>query len=405
MFNLIKSKRSGNSKIRNKLIQKIRSTKKTNLISDVGRSINDGDGNFKSLYFDTILKTLGKEKAFSVVDKDVPFDHDFKVNDINAGFIYDSLDQKEIILRAQVLDTFKKIKGSGIFTEAELINIKYAFHKFFHQYKIWNRFLNEQNAITKCYFVCHYHKEGQILALKEHSIECIELQHGLIAPQDIFYVFPKSISVIKDRALFADKIYTFGSFWNDVLLEGGEYNKDQIGIIGYYLFNDFGKYKDESGSLKKMIGEKTSILITTQTHIHSYFIAFVKKMIQLLGDRKKEFIVLLKPHPAEDINLYKNAFSSDEDVHVLQYPVPVLFENTDIHISVYSTTLYEALRYNIPNLVFKAPRCEDYVDEILRSGIAKEIVLPDDILNFNKDSNKKNVTNYFYEPYNKNLLN
>lgn len=374
------------------------------LISDVGRSVNDGQGNFKSIYFDTIIKSIGQEKLVNIVDKEVNFSYDINMLEIEQFFMYLPLTNEEFKLRLEVIKTFKRIVDSAIFTDYELKNIKYAFHKFFHQYKVWTRLLKELPTLTKCYFVCHYHKEGQILALKNKNIECIELQHGLIAPQDIFYIFPNSINSIRKNALFADKIYLFGEYWKNVLLKGSEYDSNQIKIIGYYLYDDFTKYVKERKILNEIILDKKVILITTQTFIHKGYIEFAIALSKEIEQMNLPYIIIIKPHPAENQEIYRDAFVDSEIIKVLQYPLTILLERVDLHISIYSTTLYDALRYNIKNYVFKVKGCEDYVNEIVESGVAQEIIDPKEIFNDNKNMTPLQ-SELFYEKFNKALLN
>ena len=401
---MIKRKKSNKSQT-NAFFDKIKTFKYVEyLISDVGRSVNDGQGTFKSIYFDNIIKSIGQEKLVNIVDKEVNFSYDFNVLDIEQFFMHLPLTHEEFKLRLEVIKTFKRIADSSIFTDYELKNIKFAFHKFFHQYKVWARLLKELPSLTKCYFVCHYHKEGQILALKNAGIECVELQHGLIAPQDIFYIFPDNINTVRKNALFADKIYLFGEYWKNVLLKGREYDSNQIEIIGYYLYDDFTKYAREREILNEIILDKKVVLITTQTFIHKGYIEFTMALLKEIELMKEPYIIIIKPHPAENQEIYRDAFVDSKTVKVLQYPLTVLLEKADLHISIYSTTLYDALRYNIKNYVFKVKGCEDYVNEIVESGVAEEIMSPKDIFN-NSKKQMQLQSELFYEKFNKASLN
>jgi hypothetical protein len=58
--------------------------------------------------------------------------------------------------------------------------------------------------------IVHYHNEGKALAFKRKDIKTIELQHGLIAATDVFYVFPPQTKSIINKALFADEIWVYG---------------------------------------------------------------------------------------------------------------------------------------------------------------------------------------------------
>ncbi len=373
------------------------------LLSDVGRVINDGAGNTTSIYFDEIKQYLKKEATISVCEKELEGITDFNLSDLRQQFLNSKLSSSDILIRKNIINTYNKIKQANLFTPYELKNIKYALHHFFHQYKVWNNFLKQFPTLEKCFFVCHYHKEGQILALKNNNIKCIELQHGLISSKDIFYVFPEKIKAIKDKALFADTILLFGNYWKNVLEKGCEYNLNQMDIIGYYLFNNFKNSNTELTKLNDFINNKKVIFVTSQTSLHNYFIEKTIEIVNHINEKKLPYVILFKPHPSENIETYNSAFEKHSNLLVTSFSLPVLFSVATVHLSIYSTTLFDALRYNVKNFTFKAKGCEDYVDEILEAGIAIELIdikqLVDD------ESNIKIDSTYYYQKNNFTLLN
>jgi hypothetical protein len=398
---LIKSK---NEKI---LINNLDAQKdKSIIISDIGRILVDGNAHPRSLYFENIIKVLGKNHVSVVADKIIHPNFNFDINllQIHEKFVYLKLRKEELEFRQKLLILFDKIKISGKFSKKELENIKYAIHNFFHQYKIWNRLLDCFPNAKKCYFVCHYHKEGQIYALKQRKINCIELQHGLIAPQDIFYSFPSSLSAIHYKALFADKILVYGNHWKNVLMKGYAYSNEQIDVLGYYHYDDFSANYNDRMVIRNIICRRKAILITTQTYLHKKFIDFTLKLLNSYKEGKDGIVVVIKPHPSEKTEIYKRAFNGFENVFVVNYPLPLLFEQIKIHISIYSTTLFDALRYGVKNFVFKAEECNDYVDEILNLGIAEEIVLPYNLLDDHIQSHSNIIKSQFYIEMNASVL-
>lgn len=351
-------------------------------VSDIGRVVLGANKSVKSLYFDNIVNLLGRENTIIVIDqkkKEAPdYDFDFFELKTNAHLLPENIDSR--LLRKNLINTYKTIKRSGKFKKDELRNIQIAFHNFFIEYKAWSFLISKLTNIIKCYFICHYHKEGQILALKSKGVECIELQHGLIAEQDIFYVFPPIIKGIRHRCLFADKIFVYGEYWKKILLKGYEYLDSQIEIIGFYLYDDFRGNIIEKEKIEKLILNRVAILITTQTFLHEYFIEFALALEKRLKKENKKVLLLVKPHPAENEKIYQEAFSNLPDIEVVNYPLSLLFDKVKIHISVYSTTLYDGIRFGVSNFVFKVKGCEDYVDEIIKSGIAIELTEDCDLL-------------------------
>jgi len=243
------------------------------LISDIGRVIINKEGKPISLYFNNIINHFGRENCLIVLEKkSLNKEFDYLYDDLVSYYAFTSLTEDEKLFRKNLIKTYNKIAHSEIFANNELADIQFAFHKFFIEYKVWNSFVKNFKYLSKAFFVCHYHKEGEILALKKGNIQCNELQHGLIAPQDVFYVFPEYIKERRHGMLFADRILVYGEYWKQVLLKGYEYSDNQIDVIGYYLADFNINYKEEVNKLKNEFENSKVILITTQTFLHEHFI-------------------------------------------------------------------------------------------------------------------------------------
>lgn len=113
-----------------------------------------------------------------------------------------------------------------------------------------------------------------------------------------------------------------------------------------------------------------------------------------------------KIHPSEKVENY--AVLINRGIMVLQQGLEYLFEQTSIHISIYSTTLFDALRFNVRanySVWFKQYR--DYVSGMLEEHVALKI-LPEEnptekynsgyILPINREKN------YYYENFKPEIL-
>ena len=357
------------------------------IISDVGRLFYDEEKKPISMYFSNIIEEYSRSELCIIIDKviDHKLDYDLDWKTLENSFLHTPLSQEEKKIRSQIKLTFNKIVKSKLFNKVELENIKFSFHSFFNQYKVWNRLLVHMKYSEKCFFVCHYHKEGQIMALKKNKIFCVELQHGLIAEQDIFYCFPKKIELVRKKALFADRIFTYGEYWNNVLLKGFEYDKSQIVTIGYYLYNDFSGFEKIKNEIIEVVKDKRVLLVTTQTSLHNYFIDYLSWLELDILKNNLNAIVFLKPHPAENIKVYEEAFKYSKTIKVVDYPTPILFGFCELHLSIYSTTLFDSLRFEKPNFSLYVDSCKDYVDAILDLGISRRIMLNQNPFIYDKD--------------------
>ncbi len=358
------------------------------LVSDIGRSVQTKE-NPVSFYFENIISTLGKKEVIHIIEGSIKkqIECDICFSEMRDSLFFQKLTQKQKQLRISLIQSFNKIKQQAIFNKSELENIQFAFHKFFTEYVAWSNLIEYFPALKTAYFICHYHKEGQILALKRKGIKCIELQHGLIMPQDIFYVFPEITKHILSKALFADKILVYGEYWKQILLKGHEYSENKIEEIGFYPYEiKTLKQKDISNN----------ILITTQTYLHDYFIDFALRMEGYIINYNLPFKLLVKPHPSEKIEVYQIALQNSKVIKLINVSLPEAFSMANIHISIYSTALYDALRFNLKNFVFKVKPCEDYVDEILKSGIAEEIISIKSFFEELQTKKQKTVASEFY---------
>jgi hypothetical protein len=224
----------------------------------------------------------------------------------------------------------------------------------------------------------HYHHEGLLLALRKRGIRSTELQHGLIAPSDIFYVFPKAVETVRSRALFPDRIFVYGDYWKSILRKGCEFVEDKIIVMG-----DFRKKNEDAGSdeamkvIEEFVSNSKIILVSGQTFISDFFSGYVKTLSNLISSRHPEWKIIMKPHPNEKLEDYSGVSSLD-NVLVTRTNIHYLFRKAHIHISIYSTTLYDSLEYGLTNFSLDHEKFRDYTRDILADHIALPLSLDQD---------------------------
>ena len=372
---------------------------KSILVLDTNRTIINENNEHESFYFKNVIEEFSKKKCFIIkpqINATKTFDE--IEESIFKNFSNKPLTKAQYELILNLRNSLKKIKLSNIFSAIEIANIKFAMHKFFFEFKAYDNFLCVHQNFKKAIFISHYHKEGFIYALKKNKVTCIELQHGLIAEQDVFYNFPKKILEIKKELLFADFIGVYGSYWKNKLLKGYEYQSEKIFIIGNYQFETIIK-NEEYKYLVELNKTKKSILITTQTSLHKQYIDFIIQLDAELNKQSQDFAIIIKTHPNENENLYKEALKSYKSIYFTKLPVSTLFQFIKINITSYSTTLFDAIKFNVVNYVFKLPQTEDYVNAIIKDGIATKIDLKN--IKIFKDSKYENKEpEYYYQKQN-----
>jgi hypothetical protein len=330
------------------------------------------DGIPVSLYFHDVVKKIGRENVALLNENHPPAgsDFDFIVGHYSEYLKFRPLDHHEKKFRKQLIAFYKKI--CPLFNAEEQIDIGFSIEKFFSEYRIW-RYILKILPQKKIVIMCHYHHEGTIHAMREAGREIIETQHGLISDQDIFYCLPAAIIPVRKKALFPDLMLVYGEYWKHVLLKGNEFTNEQIQVIGYYLYEKKQEESEQIVQLKEWMGNKKVILVTTQTFLHESFVKYVKWLSQDIQNRNLNYVIIVKTHPSEKHGLYSE-LETEECVKIVNEPLPSLFAITDMHVSIYSTTLYEGLRFGLKSYSLDVePALSGYVNEIVNEGIAVRI--------------------------------
>lgn len=310
------------------------------------------DGKVYSYYFQNIYKRYGREN-FCYIRKKSNSDLEAEIDYSELVFDFNIFDRYNFKLLVELKKNLRALKKSGKWSTDELHNICIAEFLFLNEYFKYDAFLKRMN-FKSAVIDCHYHDEGFILACKRNSIKVVELQHGLISIEDIFFVMPKQVSECLPRAMFADHMLVYGRYWKEVLLKGAEYTDKQIGLIGYYPF-------DEEVVVSKQERQRKSILVTTQYSIASYYIDYVKWLSPKLSS---EWEIIVKVHPIETTDIY-DELRALPNVQVTDTSLNALIESSEFTISIFSTTLFDAVHHEKPAFALNIDFFRDYVADVV----------------------------------------
>lgn len=373
---------------------------RTYLIIDPARYKKSNDNKFVSTYFHHFYKQLLDFTSISEHSNAHQL-FDFSLQELHQELMFEAFSKDEIKLRKALKICYSRIEQLNKFSDEDLENIRIAFDQFFNSYRSNSRILKVLKP-ELAYFVCHYHKEGFILALKRNGIKTIELQHGLIAPEDIFYVFPDKVKAIKEKALFADEIWVYGEFWKQRLLKGYEYGENQIKILGYYQYENLSVPHSIASQLTKLKGNKKVVLFTSQVTLAKEVSEYLLFLANDIKNKQLDYVIWLKMHPSENKNMYAALDGVDNIVIVEENP-EYLFAYANLVVSVFSTTLYDAFRYNLPCFSLYIKEYADYVNSVVESGVAALIYNDQNPIEFLSNSSKANVSEYYEECDNNNF--
>jgi len=314
------------------------------------------------LYNARIVGERGRERFIIIEDTadsaDKRYRPDFRMNDF--GLAIRLLGKLNRVLRGarlqrfaeKVVTTYPEL-GFSANEAAEIVATFYA------NYQV-HRFLLSLLAPERALLICHYGREAFIAACKSRGLSVTELMHGSIVGVDTFYNYPASYGHLFDRALFPDKTAVYGEYWRRVVIGGHMFPPESVIVAGYYL-------KVPTRQREREAGKRTRILICAQPTVQPElldYIVFLKATLDRTG-----WEIIIKPHPRENAVPYE-ALAEEGFVSVSNRTAYELLAECDIHISSYSSVLYEAILYGVCNYALYVDRYAQYCDEVIGSGVA-----------------------------------
>lgn len=195
-----------------------------------------------------------------------------------------------------------------------------------------------------------------IIPVLPGKFETIELQHGIITECHPGYIYSAEANHIC-KQFFDRKLLVYGENTKQILVKNSIFVKEQIEVIGNpRIF----RYKQEYGVSHK---NKKYILFTSQpfeqdvrgNKYYCEIIPYLQKIQRKieLDDKWGKYKLAIKLHPRENNGV--------KELYADAIPGCVLFDNATqlyellgesfVHITVSSTTLYEAALFDIPTLL------------------------------------------------------
>ncbi|MDZ4823240.1 MAG: hypothetical protein SH856_07260 [Flavobacteriales bacterium] len=309
------------------------------------------------------------------------------ISEIMPGLKLSSPMQETRELVAKVRHTRSRMISSGKFEPGEQKHFDACAQVFIDDFNAWIKIFHRVKP-EKIFIICHYHNEGLVAAARHQHIKVVELQHGLISQEDYYYVYHDAVKRVQSRALFADRILLFGNFWKHILLRGAGYAENQMAIIGRYQFHPKPSQKamDEFRS-KYLPGSSNSsafkhiLFVACQKQMTEFYAGYINRLALLMAERHPQYCIIVKPHPLQqrqhlldDCRKNSNVILADKYDNLL-----VILAISSIQVSVYSTTLYDAIGHRIANFSIQdyEPRAA-YARQLVAEGIAFPLLQHED---------------------------
>lgn len=257
----------------------------------------------------------------------------------------------------------KSYNGLG-FTADEVYGMTLGFYARYFVFRFLLLWLGSRKALV----ICHYGREPFLAACKRTGVKSVELMHGLINTHP-FYEYPENYSAVFDRALFADELAVYGPYWKKLAIRGNMYpsRPDAIIVAGYYL-----KIPENNKGREK----RKTIVVNTQPTVQKELLAYIAFLAKNLD--REGWRVLINVHPAESTTPYESLVQPGFVMVSERNRTYELLASADIHISVYSTVLYEAVMYGAANYTLRVDRFAHRTKELIELGLAFDL-RPDEL--------------------------
>jgi len=274
---------------------------------------------------------------------------------------------------------FLRLQTETRFDEESLRHIRTGFDEFWRKYRAFRKYFSNFD-FTKALLIPGYHSEHVIAALQSLNVEVIELQHGVITTASHFYCYPKKIQPVSRKALFANQVWLFGSFWKEELLKGYEYEASQLHVIGDYFVRSTHPPEDMKPLESFEQRFKIRILVGTQKKRHKVFNDLICNLSEKYKAQRPDVGIVVKRHPAESEDLY-SSLRQLPNVLLSDANLDFLYPRCNVYISMYSNTIFEAARVaQLKKFVLESPDTIDFVNGVVSTGVATRIKPGDDPL-------------------------
>jgi len=317
---------------------------------------------FKDIFIDDLLVSIGSRDYFKIegVNSDAFYDRSKKSlirKDISSYF-FDSLPKAVAnrFIRARPLSQMAQNFAVIFKQELNLENLNQKWivrilSQFFLEKKIYGWLFDR---VEPDYIIMPTHSEySMVAAAKERNITVIEFQHGSPDCHKIPYSWSNNAIPVKAKIPIPDQIFLYGEFFRKSLKKNNFWDSELLPVGSLRI----DKYRIERTKYKtREKSEVLTILITTQGLDVQRTIEFFQAVLRM-AEKKIKIKLYFKLHPFYEAksDLYVEAFNPYQNVVIqLGNQEPSTFEllvRSDFHVSIYSTTHYEALALGIPTII------------------------------------------------------
>jgi hypothetical protein len=211
----------------------------------------------------------------------------------------------------------------------------------------------------------NYPERAAIEACKQAGIPVIELQHGVIGPYDLCYVFPRKAKL----HCFPDYLFLYGPYWRECV----DYPlpADRVIAVG----NPYLEARlEEHGGVAKV----DEAVVISQPTVGAELSRFA---VELSRRASFPLRVVFRVHPYEIDWQTRYPWLRDSRVMISdsrREGIYAVLARARMQIGVYSAALFEGLAFGLPTYLVDLPGVE-YMEPLLRKGWGRLVTRPEQI--------------------------
>ena len=245
-------------------------------------------------------------------------------------------------------------------TGLNIENVKRKLYEFYYS-RYFYRFMFKKLGIKRFLFVNQ--PNSMIAAAKELGIETIEFQHGLTDRYEPMVSWSGYAKKYKKFMAIPDKILLYGTYFVDELKKTGFWNQELIAVGNQQIEKNRKKINQVKGA-----DDPIKIFLATQGFNTENLITFMKNFMNTIK-QKVELIIKLHPQYDTSSKFWIENFTSYDNVLIIDdnnIPTLHLINECDLHLSIWSTTHYEAIGLGKPTVVLPLEGWENVKDLVVK---------------------------------------
>lgn len=361
----------------------------------------------ENCFEDRILEGLlfKLKSKYLLIENPIPQFKHYKIDQIpNKSLISDVFLNFISVPLGKIASYFYKIEKKDLLNEiGEKLNInvnyKIYWYRFLGQYLLMN-FILTFNKPKVVFFVYPGSWLGFLYAFNKRGIRTVELQHGVINNLHTYYNYFYS----HDSQLFPSQFWAYGD--NDFkLLKNSNYISDQssIKIIGNYYLD---RIKQSNFNIKFRGTNEIKAVFSHQDIFEEKALEFILEIAEI--NSRIDFYILprfMTDKLTKIETFYFPNIYVEKNQNIYHY-----LKDCDYHITVNSTTTYEADFFDTPSILIDI---EGHASSYFNKSPVKAIVIekPEDFseaiikINDNSKFSLENTDYFFKSDYSNNLKN